>query len=781
MKTILYLAVLRTLLLPVVGPGVDDDPYADREDRIDSTVVSASRAGAHTPVTYTMVQGSELREQNPINSLPMALNLQPSVVSTNEGGTGIGYSKMTVRGSKGSQINVTLNGITLNDAESQEVFWVNIPSLGNLLSSVQLQRGLGTSASGAGAFGASINMSTANVGADPYASVDLAAGSYNSFMSTFSAGTGLTKSGFYADFAYSRNYTDGYIDNAFAKVQSAFAVLGWMKGSNSLRLTWLMGDQHTGITWNGISLAQMAENRRYNEAGLWWDSLGNQHRYDNDTDNYTQNHLQLNYTHQFAHNIVWTTTFNWTNGDGWYEEMKAGKKFSKYGFSNEELSALGMPYTKKDKADFLIRKAMLNNYYVGNTQLSWKGDGINLVGGVNLLRYIGNHYGVNFWNSLFGDEFDYSKIDNSISESNMWYFNRAYKDEASVFARAEYSPASWVTAYLDLQYRGVALKMNGIDDDDDAPLDYKTSWNFFNPRAGVTFSWAPEHKAYASAALGHREPGRSDIKEVIITGNWSDSKSELKPEKMLDIEIGYQYTGKKFAASANVYLMEYWDMLLETGKLSDVGYAIKENVGRSYRRGIELAAAYQAAPWVKLEGNITLSMNQIKDYTAYFDTYDNLDWWTPAEEQHTEHFDKTTMLMSPSVVGMAQVTFTPFRTIAHNSLKTTAISFNAKYVGKQYWDNTSCADRSMPGYYVANLAVTHEFNLSRGAGHDNLGHDGARLGLGFYVNNFTNNTYYSDAWVYNAWFNDEENHAYWEEGVFPQAPVNFMGKVYFRF
>jgi len=779
MKTILYFAVLRALLMPVVDPGVDNDPYADREDRIDSTVVSASRAGAHTPVTYSMMSRNELRQSSPLSSLPMALGLQPSVVSMNEGGTGIGYSKMTVRGSKGSQVNVTLNGITLNDAESQEVFWVNIPSLNNLLSSVQLQRGLGTSASGAGAFGASINMSTANVGADPYVNVDIAGGSFNTFTSTIAAGSGLTKSGFYFDAAYSRNYTDGYIDNAYAKVQSAYAALGWMNVKNSVRLTYLMGDQHTGITWNGVSYADMeAYGRTYNPAGLYWDSLGNQHRYDNDTDNYTQHHLQLNYTRQFAHNVVWTTTFNWTKGDGWYDEYKTGKKFSKYGFSNDDLARLGTEYTAKTKGDFIVLKAMANNYFVANSQVTWKSEKLNIVGGVNLSQYNGDHYGDVKWSNLFGDSFDYSRLNYSNSEANDWYYNHTIKREANVFARAEYSPVSWLTAYADLQYRGVFLNMAGVDDEDDAPLDYKTNWQFFNPRAGLTFAWAPEHKAYVSAALGNREPGRSDIKEVIITNNWGGSKDELKPEKMLDIELGYQFANEKVNASANVYLMEYWNMLLETGKLSDVGYAIKENVGRSFRRGIELAAGWQLAPWMKIEGNLTLSMNKIKNYTAYFDSYDNMDEWNPIA-QHTEHFDKTNMLMSPSIIGMAQVVFTPFRNIASNSLKTTTLSVNCKYVGKQYWDNTSCADRSLPGYYVANLALTHEFDLGRA---DLLTGErtGGKLGLAMYVNNFTNNLYISDAWVYNAWFEKEQT-IYTEEGLFPQAPINVMAKVYYRF
>ena len=290
MRGFLFMAVLQALI-PGAVQGTEPEGVVDK---LDSAVVSATRAGDSTPVTYTMVSRDELRSANPINSLPMSLALQPSVISVNEGGTGLGYSKMTVRGIKGSQINVTLNGVTLNDAEAQEVFWVNIPALSNLLSSVQLQRGLGTSAAGPGAFGASINMSTASVGPDPYASVDMGYGSYDTFTLTAAAGTGLTRSGVYADFAYSRGNTNGYIRNAFADVQSALGVLGWMDERNSLRFTWLYGNQRTGITWHGIDLDQYAADRRYNPAGEYHDEYGNVRYYDNDTDNYTQHHLQLN-------------------------------------------------------------------------------------------------------------------------------------------------------------------------------------------------------------------------------------------------------------------------------------------------------------------------------------------------------------------------------------------------------------------------------------------------------------------------------------------------------
>ena len=715
-----------------------------------------------------MIGKSELKQVNPMFSLPMSLNLQPSVVSVNEGGTGLGYSKMFVRGSKGSQINVTLNGITLNDAESQEVFWVNIPSLGKILSSVQLQRGLGTSANGPGAFGASVNMSTSSVGPEPYVSAEVSAGSYNTFMSTVAAGTGLTKSGLYFDFAYSRNYTDGYIRNAKAKVQSALAVLGWMKGNNSLKLTYLMGDQHTGITWNGIDLETYETDRRYNSAGEYYDEFGNVHYYDNQTDNYTQHHLQLNYTHQFPKNLVWSTTLNFTKGDGYYEEYEAGEDASAF---NIDPSILKNPsdgqVLNSPEGDFIVREAMDNYYLVLNSEVRYAADRLNVTGGVNLSRYDGDHFGRLLWGTRLPEDFDYD----GYNAADTWYMNNGLKSELNVFARAEYTPVEWLTAYADLQYRGISLKMKGPDDDG-SPLDYSTSWNFFNPRAGLTFHWSPRHKAYVSAALGNREPGRSDIKDVIISNYWigvnggDGKRDELKPEKMVDVEIGYTYSAPKITASANLYFMEYFDLLIESGRLSDSGYAIKENAGRGYRRGVELATAWAALPWLRVDANTTLSLNKIKDYVAYIPVYDD-DY--SFLRNFRQECGRTDMLMSPPVIGMVQLSFTPFRNTARNSLKTTTLTINGKYVGKQYLDNTSSNDRSIPGYFVSNLSLTHEFDLKKGV-----------LGIGGYINNLFNNMYYADGGASREMYDgsDDITTYVW---IYPQAPVNFMLRLSYSF
>lgn len=754
MRGFLFYAVLGALL-PFSAAAAENEAAGDpaeKVEKLDSAVVSVSRAGDRTPVTFTMVGKNELRQANPIFSLPMTLNLQPSVVAVNEGGTGLGYSKMFIRGSKGSQINVTLNGITLNDAESQEVFWVNIPSLTNILSSVQLQRGLGTSANGPGAFGASVNMSTASVGAEPYVSAEIAAGSYNTFMSTVAAGTGLTRSGIYFDFAYSRNLTDGYIRNAKAKVQSALAVLGWMKGSNSLKLTYLMGDQHTGITWNGIDLDTYHTDRRYNSAGEYYDDFGNVRYYDNETDNYTQHHFQLNYTHQFPKNIVWSTTLNYTKGNGYYENYYMDQAFDDYNFSgadNPVIRTVTDPFTGQQmqhsftSGDMIVQEEMANHYFVLNSDVRYASDRLSLTAGVNLSRYDGGHIGNVLWSEVHGDGYDYA----AYNDAHTWYYNESLKQEMNVFARAEYTPCGWLTAYVDLQYRGISLKMNGPDDDA-GMLDYKTSWNFFNPRAGLTFHWTDRHKAYVSAALGNREPGRSDIKENIKSINVGSAEGfSIRPEKMVDVEIGYSYVAPKVTASANLYFMEYFDMLLETGRLTDVGYAIKENVDRAYRRGIELAVAWQAAPWFRADANTTLSVNKVRDYRMFGSDGEAID------------YGKVTMLMSPSVIGFVQLAFTPLRNIANNSLKTTTLSINGKYVGKQYADNTQNEALSLPGYFVSNLSLTHEFDVR-----------GGKLGVGGFINNLFNNLYYADASVWGT-----------DMYVYPQAPLNFMLRLTYDF
>ena len=712
---------------------------AEKTERLDSVVVSASRAGTHTPVTHTDVGKADLRAANPMYSLPMALNLLPSMVTYNEGGTGLGNSAMTIRGSKGSQVNVTLNGITLNDAESQEVFWVNIPALTSLLSSVQVQRGLGTSANGAGAFGASVNMNTAFVAPDPSFRWEVSTGSYGTFLTTISGMSGLLPSGLYFSLAYSAGKTDGYIRNAGVGSTSLFGVLGWLKGRNSLRFTYLMGDQKSGMTWDGISPEMYAMDRTYNGAGEYVDDNGKTCYYPNQTDNYVQHHFQFNYTHRFWERLTWATTWDYTRGDGYDEYYKTGRKFAEFGYP---FSA----WEGQKKSDMIYRKEMENNLYVLQTELRFISERLRVNGGVNLSRYEGAHWGEMLWARLLGTAYDYA----SMNRDYTWYRNTGLKKEMTGFFRAEYQPIPWLTAYADLQYRYINYDFVGADDKASSiPIDYHTRWDFFNPRAGVTATFGA-HKLYASAALGHREPGRSDIKE-----NIKGEMIPIKPESMVDIEAGYQFSGERFTASANVYLMEYRDMLLETGKLSNSGYAIKENVGRGWRRGVELAAAWTPAAWLRADANLTLSTNKLRSFTAYLEN------WVDGGYKE-EQYDNTTMLLSPSVIGMSRIALTPFK----GRWKPFTVAFSGKYVGKQYWDNTQNENRCIPAYFVTDLSISHEIPLSTGS-----------LGVSLFVNNLLNRAYYAYAWVYRAWDGSE----YVEAGLYPQALRNLMVKLTYSF
>jgi len=298
-------------------------------------------------------------------------------------------------------------------------------------------------------------------------------------------------------------------------------------------------------------------------------------------------------------------------------------------------------------------------------------------------------------------------------------------------------------------------------------LDYSTSWHFFNPRAGLSFQWEPRQRAYVSAALGHREPGRADIKAYI------DRQAEevgLKPEKMLDVEIGYSYNTENLSLAGNLYLMEYWDMLLETGKLSNVGYAIKDNVDRGWRRGVELVAGWQPLKWLRADANLTLSINRIRDYQVYLDNINYVDGvmnWTGGQKELS--FGRTTMLMSPAVVGMMRLSFSPWKGIASNSLKTTTLSIDGKYVGKQYLDNTMSEGSKVPAYFVSNLSLSHEFDLNHGT-----------LGLSAYVNNLFNNLYYADGWAWNV-YNVDTGRMESYPGIYPQSPLNFMLKATYSF
>ncbi len=701
-------------------------------DFLDSTVVVSSRASVTTPVSYTMIPKEQLRSATPSASLPMSLSRQPSVVTSNEGGTGLGYSKMSIRGVRGSHINVTLNGITLNDAESQEVFWVNIPALTQILSSVQLQRGLGTTYNGSGSFGASVNMVT-SPNRKAGVAVDFGAGSFATVTGTVAASMG-DRGGWTLDAVYNGGYTDGWLRGATARVHSAYVSLGWLGGPRSLQLTYLLGKQRSGITWNGISLEQMARDSRYNPAGRYVDASGAERFYPDETDNYTQQHLQLRYLREWGR-LLWSTTLNLTYGKGYYENYK----YAEGGFPAARLG-----YEDRYDGDFAVREWLDNLCWTARTDLSWKSGGWDVAGGLSWTRYDGEHYGL----AVYSEK--------GAPVPRQWYRNQGLKHEENAYARVAWSPLEWLSAYADLQYRRIYQAMWGPDNDFYL-FDYRKTLPFFNPRAGLVFTPAEDQRLFLSGAWGHREPARSDLR----------NDTALRPEQMLDVEAGWSRRTDRLDLGANLFYMGYRDMLVETGRHDDQGYTIKENVPEAFRAGLELSFAWRPfggrayRGLLELSGNVTASANKIKEYTCFVDQYDNDVDWTPLE-QVEEHYTMTDILLSPPVTGALQAAVYP------GALWT--LTLGGHYVGPQYWDNTAHNIRRIPGYFVADLSVGKRLEFGRWGA----------LDLGLCLENLFNKKYYADVWVYRARFRDS-GAEYVEEGVFPQAPLHFMFKAGWKF
>lgn len=678
---------------------------------IDSTVVTVSRAGVRTPVAHTGIGREKLEASAPAASLPMLLGMEPSVVATCEGGTGLGYSKFRVRGSDPTRTNVTLNGVVLNDAESQQVFWVNIPSIAGMLSSVQLQRGVGTSVNGPGAFGASLNMETLKPSPSPYCELTAGGGSFLTGSVSAAAGSGRSGSGISLDLRLAAGTTDGYVDNGYARLHSVFATASVIREKNSFTLDYIFGRQHSGITWEGCPSDIARTNPRANPRI----TCGRERITDGDSDNYTQHHIQGVWVHSFSPGLSLSSTFNFTPGRGYYEYAATADA--------------------SPKAEHL-RYAMANEFYAVTSTLKNRGAVETLSANVSYSIYDGRNSGHRVLSSIPGPDL---------------YRNNSLKRDFSIFLRSETLLWQRLNLYADIQWRHIDYRLAGIDMDL-VPISAARKYGFFNPKAGASFEIGRGQSVYASFAVGRKEASRTDLIAAIKSGRGDD----LGPETLFDWEAGFSFSGAQFSATAGIYLMEYRDQLLETGKISEEGYSIKENVPESHRRGIELSARWKPTGKLRFDGNLALSVNRILDYTAYVDHFDSVSGGRFLG-QIEEHYPNTTMLMSPSVVGMAAVTFNPIPAVE------AVLAW--KYVGKQYWDNTACDERCLPAYDIFNLKVTWKVNKT--------------IKFAIFADNLLSKSYAADAWVYRAYY--DEGGFITQDGVFPQAPISVNAKVTLNF
>ena len=714
-------------------------PDSLKQVNLNEIIVSATRVNEHAPIAFNNVSAQEIKANNTAKNIPYILQTLPSIVAYSEDGSGVGNTSFRIRGTDATRINVTLNGMPLNNPESQEVYWVNIPDLSNSLQSIQVQRGVGSSTNGSGAFGASISLKTQGARPQAYGEASTGVGSYNTFTSTIAAGTGILKNGLSFDARYSRVTGDGYIRNGKVNHRSAYASASYYNKNQLFKLSYLNGIQHTGITWEGISSEQLKTDRKYNPAGAYYDEAGNVHYYDNETDNYYSDIIQFTYSNALSDKLSLNVGLSYNHGYGYYENYKADQKFKKYRLDPQLVND-----STYKSSDVITRKLMKNNFYVGNFTLNYISDKLTLTGGGNLTSYQGDHYGKLLW----------VKYNKNISDKYEWYRGDADKKEFSVFGKITYNILDNLAIFGDMQYRYIDYRMSGIDDDLEN-ITNKNYYSFFNPKAGLSYSFN-NNEVYASLSISNREPLRTDIKESVKGG----STQKIQPERMFDYELGYRYSSAIASFNANLYYMRYKNQMVQTGKLNDVGYKLMENVPTSYRMGIELSGAVQPANWIRIDANVTLSQNKIKNYTAYYDLYNNQNDYEFVK-QTSEYLGTTNISFSPNVIGSGILTITPYKALS--------LALVGKYVGKQYYDNTSNKDNRLADYFVSNIVLGYTFKTQK------IG----EVDLQFSVNNILNKRYVGNAWVATDKFEDGSEIVY--TGLYPQATRNIMAKLGIRF
>lgn len=736
--TFLSLLISYSLMGKETTPSVPDSL---KQVQLNEVIISATRIDKDAPIAFSDMSAKEIKQSNTAKNIPYILQLLPSVVAYSEDGSGVGNTAMRIRGTDATRINVTLNGMPLNNPESQEVYWVNIPDISNSIQSIQVQRGIGASTNGSAAFGASISLKTEGAKPSAYGQASTAIGSYNTFVSTIAAGTGLLKNGLSLDARYSRVTGDGYIRNGKVDHKSALATLSYYLNNQLFKLTYINGIQHTGITWEGISPEEIEIDRRYNPAGKYYDDAGNVQYYPNETDNYYSNIVQFSYSNSLSDYLSMNASLSYNHGYGYYENYKTDQKLeSKFGLAPQVVNG-----TTYKKSDIVRRKLLSNDFYVTNLTLDYKKEQLNVLGGIAYTNFHGDHYGKLLW----------VKYNQNIPENYEWYNNHSDKRDISAFVRANYLLADKLILFGDFQYRHIAYKMRGIDDDLQ-DIRNKQYYNFYNPKIGLSYA-VNGHDVYASFAISNREPLRTDIKESIKGGN----SNPIKPERMYDYEFGYRYANEQLSFNANFYYMDYKDQMVQTGKLNDVGYKLMENVPNSYRMGVEITAAYKFSKYIRLDANITLSQNKIKKYTAYYDLYDNTTDWNLIG-QTAEYLGTTDIGFSPNVIAGSILSLTPI----DNFL----FQLTGKYVGKQYYDNTSNKENQLADYFISNFVANYTFSTQK------IGN----IDLQLVVNNILNKRYVANAWVATDKFADGSAPIVYT-GYYPQATRNFMVKLGIRF
>jgi len=720
----------------VTGESVVNVSMVQKPLEAGEVIVNATRAGEHSPLAYVTVGSDVLKNQNTGQDIPFILGMTPSLVETSEAGTGIGYTSLRIRGTDASRINVTIDGIPLNDPESQQVFWVDLPDLASSTDNIQVQRGAGTSSNGAAAFGATVSIQTKSPENKPFAQISTSYGSYNTMKNTITASTGLLANKFALMMRLSRLHSDGYVRRTWSDHKSAYLSGVYRSGRSRVQANVILGEEHTGISWWGVPKEMLLIDRRYNPAGEYTDENGITRYYDNESDNYFQNHYQLLYSLRINESLNFNAALHYTTGEGYYEEYKDDDALSGYGLPDITIGDSTISST-----DLIRRKWMKNDFSGMVWSLKYKKEKLEASIGGAANYYYGNHFGRIIWMRNAGN----------IEKDYQWYFGHGAKGEISFYGKADYSLTDKISLFGDLQYRFIHYNIKGIDDDLKV-LNSDHKYSFFNPKAGLFFSITPHQDAFLSFSVANREPTRSDFTEAA-----GDPNATPLPETLYDSELGYKLRSNKYSLGINLYCMYYKDQLVPTGELSSTGYPIMTNVAKSNRLGTELTAGIKPAGFFNWDISLTFSRNKIKDFTEYYTDYNTID---KSEEYKSKKLGTVDIAYSPDLTGSSDMTF--------RVIKNLEMHLISKYVGSQYFDNTMSPDRKIDPYFVNNLMAGYSPSIK--------GLKGVELQL--LVNNIFNVKYESNAYGGN-WFEDGREYTW--SYFFPQAGRNFMIKAGFTF
>ena len=721
---------------------------------LDEFEVTTARVGEKSPVAHENISNQDIEANNHGVDLPILLDQATSIVTTSDAGAGVGYTGIRVRGTDATRVNVTVNGIPFNDAESQGVYWVNMPDISSSTDDIQIQRGIGASTTGASAFGASVNLSTLSTvnAVKPYGEISNSYGSFNTLKNTIKLGTGLIDGKWNFEGRLSRLSSDGFIDRASSDLNSYYLSGSYLGEKTSIQAVAFSGHEVTYQAWYGIPLSLLNNNSDSSQTY-------NPYDYDNEVDNYQQSHYQLHFTNKPSDKLKLNASLHYTRGKGYFEQYVGtnynsvmyngdyvfGKDlFSYYGFDDVVISGDTITQTN------LIRRRWLDNHFYGIVySAEYNADDFQFTIGGGANQYLGGHYGEVIW----------SQYASNSNIRDRYYDNDATKNDVNVYGKLNYDVNSNMSIYTDLQYRFVSYDFIGLDQDNNA-LDQTAKLNFFNPKVGLNYAVNKQASLYAFAGIGNKEPSRDDYTESTPT-------NRPEHENLLDVELGYRYSSEKLSYTFNFYNMQYKNQLILTGELNDVGSAVRVNIPDSYRRGVELTGAFQLMEKLTWKLNATLSQNKIAEFNEFVDNWDT---WGKDSVYHTN----TDIAFSPSIIAGSQLVFTPFISIENGKLD---LAFVTKYVGQQYIDNTSSDYAKLEAYLVNDLRISYSVKTKVFK----------EVVVSSWIRNLFDQNYIYNAWVYrfttsgdptsyDAYANAEGSgpNSYNQIGAFNQAGINFF-------